>query len=76
MPWINEEQKFKSHMCMSFSVEEYYLEKGFLILEHTSKHLIIVPNDVKLIIHATDNQKNRLFYGVIRKKSLCSKHIK
>ena len=35
----------------------YYLEKGFIIIEHISKHLISVPNELKQIIHGINKQK-------------------
>ena len=35
----------------------YYLSKVFVILEHNSKQLSSVPNDVKLIIRAINKQK-------------------
>ena len=43
-------------VCQSRLVN-YYLAKGFVILEHNYKQLSSVPNDVKLIIHAIDKQK-------------------
>ena len=36
---------------------EYYLEKGFVCLQHNSKHLSIVPNEVKQIIHSIEIHK-------------------
>ena len=35
----------------------YYLLKGFVILEHKSKQLSSDPNDTKLIIHEINKQK-------------------
>ena len=35
----------------------YYLEKCFVIIKHNSKQLHSVPNDVKLRIHAINQQK-------------------
>ena len=35
----------------------YYLEKGFVILEHNSKHLISVPNEAKQRVRASHIQK-------------------
>ena len=32
----------------------YYLEKGFIILEHNSKNLTSVPNEAKQRIHDID----------------------
>ena len=43
-------------VCRSWLVN-YYLEKGFIILEHNSKHSISVLNDAKQIIHDIDKQK-------------------
>ena len=54
----------------------YYLAKGFVILEHNSKQLISVPNDAKLIIHAINKQKRILCYGVLHSNLLYSKHHK
>ena len=34
-----------------------FLEKGLFILEHNPKHLISVPNYMKLRIHVIDEQK-------------------
>ena len=35
----------------------YYLAKVFIIIKQKSKHLSIVPNEVKQIIHAINKQK-------------------
>ena len=43
-------------VCLSCLVN-YYLEKGFVIIEHNSKQFSSFPNDVKLIINAINNQK-------------------
>ena len=56
--------------CPSSLVNKY-LAKGFFIIEKYSKQLIILPNDVKLIIHAIDQletyfvmAKNTAIYSV------------
>ena len=43
-------------LCRSRLVN-YYLAKGFVILEHNSKQLSSVPNDLKLRIHAINKPK-------------------
>ena len=46
----------------------YRLAKGFVILEHNSKHLISVPNDKKQRVHAIDKPKTdyvMVFYTAI-----------
>ena len=40
----------------------YNLTKGFVILEHNSKHLISVLKEVKQIIHAVN--KHKTDYGM------------
>ena len=45
-------------LCRSRLVN-YYLAKGFVILEHKSKQLSGATNDLKLEIHAI-NKQNRL----------------
>ena len=43
-------------VCRSRLVD-YYSAKGLVILEHNSKQLISVTNDVKVIINAINKQK-------------------
>ena len=38
-------------LAYRYCLVNYYLEKGYVILEHNSKHLSSVPNDVKLRVH-------------------------
>ena len=45
----------------------YYLSKGFLIIEHNSKHLSSVPNETKQIIHEINIQKNTLLWSATQK---------
>ena len=42
---------------MPFSFGELLFSKRFFILEHNSKHLSSVPNDLKLITHAINKQE-------------------
>ena len=61
--------------CRSRLVSNY-LSKGFFIIEKYSKHLRIIPNDVKSIIHVIDEIET---YFVMKKKHsnfLCRKHDK
>ena len=48
-------------VCRSCLVN-YYFAKRFVILEHNSKKLISVPNDLKLTIHATNIQKRDMLW--------------
>ena len=49
-------------VCRSCLVH-YYLEKGFVILEHNSKQLSSVPNDVKIRIYAINKQKHIMLWS-------------
>ena len=44
-------------LVCQYRLVNYYLEKGFVILEHNYKQLSSVPNDVKLGIHAINKRK-------------------
>ena len=47
----------------------YYLEKGFVIIEHNSKHLSSVPKEANQIIHAINIQKYILLWRATQNKS-------
>ena len=59
-----------------YCLVNYYLEKGFVIIKYKYKQVISVLNNVKLIFHAIDKQKNRLFYGEHHSNFLSIKHHK
>ena len=51
MPWIHEGKKSTVMLLCRTRLVEYYLERGFIILQHNSKNLIIVHNEAKKLIH-------------------------
>ena len=59
-----------------YRLVNYYLSEGFIIIRHSSKQLGSVLNDVKLIIHAVNKQRNKFCYGVHHSNLLSSKHHK
>ena len=49
-------------VCRSWLVN-YYIKRGFVIIEHNSKHLISVPNEVKQCINEINIQKQTLLWN-------------
>ena len=47
---------------------EYYLEKGFIIIQYNSKNLSSVPNKEKQITHAINIQKSYFVMACSRRK--------
>ena len=60
--------------CRSRLVE-YFLEMGFLIIQHKSKHLSSITNEARQIIHDIHIQK-QFYYVLLHNNFLCSKHHK
>ena len=58
MPWINEEKIPTIILLFRTRLVEYYLAKGFVILQKNSNNLISVPNEYKQRIYAIDIHKS------------------
>ena len=58
MPWIHEQNKPTVILLCRNRLVEYYLEKGFIIIQHNYKNLSSVPNKSKQIIHAINTHKS------------------
>ena len=62
MTWIIKEKGSTVILICRYWLVNYYLAKGFVIIQHNSKHLCSIPNEKKQIIRVIPIQKHILLW--------------